>query len=388
MRAHMASALVIALLCVGVSNCTFDAQAVAVQQSQVEIHAVLDPGVQAQAILVERSLTGTQSVRGRRFDTLDPINTGGGIPVSGANVSITGPDGTFQGTEVRYTGKAATYGAGRYVIPLSASSAIKPGATYTLRVTTLDGAAVTGTTTVPRATAFSPGSALTAFNRDTDTLRLTWKPAQSMRTYGISVDTPYGGFFLFSDTTRVVLPGDLRNIFAADLVRAFIPGFRQSVTIYAADSNFYDYYRTRNDPFTGSGIINRLTGGVGLFGAVVVIDGRTLDVTQKPVEPAFEGDYDVLTVPVAAKNYIDAMHLYIETKGEPSSLSGWYMRDRALGVKYGMDGTRHNGLITLTLMQAQVANETFAVFTGRQVGDSLIGSYNNISGRVVLLKRK
>ena len=388
MRVCIARLLLCGLLVAGASNCTIDKQTVSVQGSEVDIHAVLDPGAPAQAVLVERSLNGTVSVRGRRFDTLDPINTGGGIAVSGATVSITGPDGTFQGSEVRYPGKAATYGAGRYVISLSAAAAIKPGGHYTLRVVTIDGAVITGSTTVPMAVAFSPGAVITPFNRATDTLRLTWAPAQSARTYGVTVDSPYGGFFLFTDTTRVVLPGDLRNIFASNLVRAFIPGFQQSVSVYAADSNFYDYYRTRNDPFTGSGIINRLSGGVGVFGAIVVINGRTLDVTQPLREPAFEGDYDVVQVPAAGKTYIDVLRLYVETPGEPAALSGWYMRDRATGVKAGVDGTRSNGLISIKLLQDQEANETFAVFSGRQVGDSLIGAYNNISGQVVLRRRK
>lgn len=371
-----------------VSGCTSPDQSIAAGTSEVEVHAVLDPGVSSQAVLVERSLNGTVGVHTRRFDSLDPINTGGGIAISGAGVSISGPDGTFQGAEVRYTGKAAGYGAGRYVIPLSAAAAIKPGARYTLRVVSPDGSIVTGSTTVPRATAFTPGSALTPFNRDTDTLRLTWSPAQSTRSYGIDVSTPYGSFYLFTDTTRVVLPGDLRNIFASNLVRAFIPGFRQSVTIYAADSNYYDYYRTQNDPFTGAGIINRLSGGVGLFGSLVVIAGRTLDVTQQPREPTFEGDYDVVQAPAAAKTFVDVLHLYVETPGEPASLSGWYMRDRTTGVKAGFDGTRIDGALTITLMSTQNANETFQVFTGRQFGDSLIGAYNNVSGRVVLLRRK
>ncbi|MEP6619195.1 MAG: DUF4249 family protein [bacterium] len=371
-----------------ITACTYDKQPVQVQPSEVEVHAVLDPGVLPQAVLVERSLNGTQEVHTRRFDSLDPINTGGGIPVSGANVSITGPDGTFQGTEVHYGGKAASYGAGRYVIPLPAAAAIKQGAHYTLRVVTLDGKTVTGSTTVPRAAAIEPSKVLAPFDRNTDTLRLSWNTAHSMRTYGVSIDTPYGAFFLFTDTTSMVLPGSLRNLFASNLVRTFIPGFRQSVTIYAADTNYYDYYRTQNDPFTGSGVINRLTGGVGLFGALLVMDGQMLDVTQRITEPSFEGDYDVPQVPSAARTYVDVLHLYVETPGEPSSLSGWYMRDRTSGVKAGLDGTRTDGHITITLMQAQHGNEALAVFTGQQVGDSLIGTYNNVIGRVVLLRRK
>ena len=33
----------------------------------------------------------------------------------------------------------------------------------------------------------------------------------------------------------------------------------------AIDANIFDYVRTFNDPYTGSGIISRVQGGLGLF---------------------------------------------------------------------------------------------------------------------------
>ena len=97
------------------------------------------------------------------------------------------------------------------------------------------------------------------------------------RSYFVRVESPFGPFFLFTDSTAIRLTGDLRNIFAGDFQHVFIPGFRQDVFVGAVDSNFYDYYRTQNDPFTGAGIINRVNGGIGLFGSIVSIEHRHAD---------------------------------------------------------------------------------------------------------------
>src|SRR6185503_14289810 len=102
-----------------------------------------------------------------------------------------------------------------------------------------------------------------AFNRDRDTVVLNWQPVSRARTYAVRVESPHGPFFLFTDSTHLTLTGALRNLFADDIPRVFVPGFRQQVTITAVDSNFYDYYRTQNDPFTGSGLISRIRGGIG-----------------------------------------------------------------------------------------------------------------------------
>ncbi|MEO6529050.1 MAG: DUF4249 family protein, partial [Gemmatimonadaceae bacterium] len=283
--------------------CTFDQQTVAVQVPQVVVHAVLDPGALQQQVLVERTLSGSVDIsKNQRFDPLDPINTGGGVPVSGAEVTISGPGGTVRGIEARVDGKPSTYSSGRYVVPLNIGNVttglmLRPGSRYELRVRTPDGTVVTGSTVVPNIAAVSASSRLDAFNRDVDSLRFTWRDVSGARSYLLRIESPFGPFLLFSDSTHLTLPGGLRNYFAASLERVFIPGFRQRASLAAVDSNYYDYYRSRNDPFTGSGIINRLEGGIGLFGSAVQINARTVDVTQNAREPAFEGTYDVVSSP-------------------------------------------------------------------------------------------
>lgn len=389
MRPHLLLGLCAAL---GAAACTFDQQTIVPAPAQVVVHAVLDPGASQQEVLVERTLTGTVLVNEHiKFDALDPINTGDGLPIAGAKVSIAGPDGVLNGVEITYTGKAPGYGAGRYVVKTDATgSRIRPGARYTLTVRTTEGAVVTGTTVVPNANPFTlaVGAPLLSFNRDRDTLAVSWAPVPLARSYGVRTESPFGPGYLYTNETDVRFAGDVRNIFASDLPRLFIPGFQQTYTVFAIDTNYFDYYRSRNDPFTGSGIINRLAGGIGLFGSSVVIGARTLDVTQQPVEPAFEGDYELAVGPAMTNRYVDVLRLYVETPGTTfASLSGWYSRDRKLSARDGIAGTRDGARIELRFLVNQDARQRLVTFVGAQVADSLIGTYVGVTGRVVFRRR-
>jgi hypothetical protein len=388
LRDDIVFVLKIALCLLGIAACTFDEKAIAVAPSQVVVHSVLDAGTNQQEVLVERTLSGSVSINNSvRYDVNDPINTGGGVPVSKALVTITGPDGIATGFEIQYAGKASTYGAGRYVVSLRP----RPGARYTLAVRAGDGSLVTGSTIVPNITPVTlvPGTPLVPFNRDRDTLALAWNTVPFARSYGFRTESPFGAFMLFTDTTRLKLSGDIRNVFASDFQRLFIPGFQQTYTVFAVDTNYFDYYRSRNDPFTGSGIINRLTGGIGLFGATATVATRTLDVTQQPIEPALEGEYEIAQGPVSptGRPYIDVMRLYVETPGTAfASLSGWYARDRRTNVRDGIAGARDGTRIELELLINQDSRQRFARFIGTQSGDSLVGAYDFVVGKVVLKK--
>jgi hypothetical protein len=219
-------------------------------------------------------------------------------------------------------------------------------------------------------------------------LKLSWTPAKGARTYAFRVESPFGAFQLFSDTAKLALPGGLRNLFASDLQRVFIPGFQQMMTLYAVDTNYFDYYRSRNDPFTGSGIINRLDGGIGLFGSVVTIDVRMLDVTQQPKEPALEGDYELIQAPSTPQKIVDVFRLYVETQGPPTSLSGWYSRDRTKTPRDGIAGARDGTRIELQFLLDQDSRRRLATFVGAQQGDSLVGSYVGVGGVVVYRRRR
>ena len=390
MRGGVSATVISGCVLLGVTACTFDQKVIAAPPSQVVVHAVLDPGDTLVEVLVERSLTGTITVGKSRFDPLDPVNSGGGVPAKGAQVSITGPDGTALGVELAHAGKASTYGAGRYVFR---RLVVRPGARYLLNVRTVDGIVVTGSTLVPDFTQ-DPSAPVPAprspFQRDRDTLSLSWPVVPNARTYGLRIDAPFGAFQLFSDSTRLHLAGTLRNFFASDLPRVFIPGFQQSYAVYAADTNFFDYYRSGNDPFTGSGIINRLQGGIGLFGSTVVLNASSVDVTQPTTEPAFEGDYEFIQGNTAARNFVDVMHLYVETPATATlgaSLSGWYSRDRRVAGRDGVIGARDGTRIELRFLVNQNAETRLVTFVGRQSNDSLIGNYSGVVGTVAFRRR-
>jgi len=373
-----------------VAACQFDEKVVAVQAPQVVVHAVLDPGAPFQQVLVERTLTGAVSVSDeQRFDPVDPINSGGGIPIGDCQVSVSGPDGVFIGEEALAPGKPFNYHTGRYVLhlptePFGSPVPLRTSGRYTLRVVTPEGSVVTGTTVLPYVFAVT-GTPTIPFNRDRDSLSLSWGSLAGARSYLLRVESPFGPFLLFTDSTHVTLKGDLRNYFASSLEHVFIPGFRQRVSVAAVDSNYFDYYRTRNDPFTGAGIINRLQGGIGLFGAAVSVAGRTLDVAQDSREPTLEGVWDV-TEPDNAVVLVQALRLYVETPGEPAALSGWFMPLNSPDARVGMVGTRSNGRIVLRMLANQSASDTVAVWSGVQRGDSLIGAFGG-GAQIVFVKR-
>ena len=99
------------------------------------------------------------------------------------------------------------------------------------------------------------------------------------------IETPFGPRSFFTDSTRVRLTGELRNTDVKVLPHVFFPGFPQAVTVSAVDSNYYDWYRTHNDPALGRGLVNRVQGGFGLFGSLVRLRFELRVVAPQP-EPA------------------------------------------------------------------------------------------------------
>jgi hypothetical protein len=326
----------------------------------------------------------------QRFDPVDPINSGGGIPIGDCQITVTGPDGVFIGEEALAPGKPFNYHTGRYLLhlptqPFGSRVPLRTGGRYELRVVTPEGGIVTGTTVLPSAFVISGSAPMEPFNRDRDSLRLGWNSLAGARSYLLRVESPFGPFLLFTDSTHITLRGDLRNYFASSLERVFIPGFRQPVSVAAVDANYFDYYRSRNDPFTGAGIINRLQGGIGLFGAAVSVAGRTLDVVQDSREPAIEGLWDAAD-PDNVMVLVQTLQLFVETPGEPAALSGWFIPIAGPDARQGMVGTRSNGRIVLKLLSNQSATDTIAVFSGVQRGDSLTGDFGG-AAQVVFVKR-
>lgn len=352
------------------AGCEFGKAVIPAPAPRIVVHAVLNAGAAEQIVLVESSLTGRVVIDDSlKFDPLDPIRTAGGEPITGADVRLLAGTDTVgvAATETRVSGR----GTGRYVVS-RAQLAISPGATYRLGIRTTDGRAVTGHTVVPGAPGgWRADAALTtqplAFNRDVDSLRLAWAGAAGGRSYAVRVETPFGPWALFSDSTSFTLSGGLRNFLAAGLPNVFLPGFSQQLSITSVDQNFYDYNRSGNDPFGGSGLISSVNGGLGLFGSLVVLG--TYDVATTRVDKA---TIDARWVGTAANGSTVELDLWLDDPGpSASALTGRQRAPRryVLGIQSGET-------VRLATLVGSSSADTLAFFTGRLAGDSLVGSYD------------
>jgi hypothetical protein len=226
------------------------------------------------------------------------------------------------------------------------------------------------------------------FNRDHDAVFAQWNRAPGARAYAVRIESPFGPFFLFTDSTAIRLTGELRNLFAGDLQRVFVPGFRQDMIIAAVDSNFYDYYRTSNDPFTGSGIINRVDGGLGMFGSIVNLNTGTLVVAADVSEP-IEGRFR-LTPTTPDANTPTIITLYVESKPArddlPAAITGRYTLGNSTTRGDGLIGRMIGTDIDFALLLNQLAGDTVDVFVGELTGDTLRGTYRQRGGSVVFVR--
>ena len=357
--------------------CEFGERAIAPPEQRAVVHAVLAPEFNEQSILVEELLTGRVTVNDSVLgSTTDPIVTGGGVPITDARVTVTDEQGNValaRETQVSRSAPPGDGGTGVYKFvnaapggPLGNTVLVRPGHRYTLRVETVDGRVVTGSTVVPgrRDSATAPVVAFRSFNRDRDTLTLRWSAIEGARSYAVRVDSPLGPFYLFSDSTSFRVTGDLRNLFVERLPRLFLPGFRQTISVAAVDSNYFDYYRSGSNPFTGTGIINRLSGGIGLFGAYVPITTQSLQVTGEADEP-IEGRY---VAPVGAGR--EQLRVWVNgVEGGVTLLSGSY---RLPGEEqFGYTGTLQGDRMVLRAYLNQDTRLVFRDIVGTVHGDTL-----------------
>lgn len=373
-----------------ISSCELGTVTVGKTNPTIVVHGVLNPNAATQVVLVERTLSGAITVPEVNFDPNDPIASAGGIPVSGALAEIFDSSGRrFVGVEDRVVPANNGKGAGVYRFAIS-PALLQLGTRYQLHVHTAEGEDLTAFTTIPEPQATGTGSLTRVFNRDHDTLVIQWARTRAARSYAVRIESPFGPFFLFTDSLRVRITGDLRNPFANALQRVLIPGFRQDVLLAAVDSNFYDYYRTNNDPFTGSGIISRVSGGLGLFGSLVTLNTGSLTVVADQTEP-IEGRFRLVDLEgPEAGGFAGQLILYVESKAArsdlPAALSGRYVTGGPAARSDGVIGEQRGSAVTLALLENQSASDTADVFTGELRGDTLIGTYRHTRGTSVFVK--
>lgn len=247
----------------------------------------LDPGVPAQYIVVERSLTGTLDVPDQDSLRAPPRPP---LPVVGASVVVRRDDGVAM---------VFTEGTTPGVYELDSATAagfFQANRVYTLRVDTPAGRVVTGRMRMPDfpvVGGIPPDGA--EFNRDHDTLQVTWSGGGATKGVFVQVRPRDIGrrltMFFFTDSTTFRVGGTQRLPFVSDEHPpiVFVPGTRQTFTVAGIDTNLFDFTRSGNEPFTGSGFLNTLEGALGVFGGVAPVN-RTYRIIADADDP-IEGRY-------------------------------------------------------------------------------------------------
>jgi hypothetical protein len=362
-----------------VSACQFDAITVPNGRERPVVHAVLNPWASEEVILVERTLTGRANIDDdQRENRNDPIVSGGGIPIRNALVVLYNEaNDSVVAVEDALTNNGRGAGVYRFRNPAAPRQSdnpalpamrILPGGTYRLKIITTTDDTVRGITKLPRSTTVPPSGGR-FFNRDRDTLRFFWDAVPETQRYLVRIDSPWGPMFLFTEQLEARLPGNMRNIFQESFPRVFIPGFQSTVSVAAVDPNYFDYYRSGNDPFTGTGLINRLEGGIGVFGSLSELYSYTVFVSANLDEPV-EGWYELVRREGPLAPF--TMKLYVE-----SSAQGF---DFITGEHFGsidlrsgsLVGIRAGDKLNMALLESDMA-DTVATFSGNIVGDTLIG---------------
>jgi hypothetical protein len=260
-------------------------------------HTPLGPG--SDVVLVQAVLNPTRSVQHiviRRSGT----DLTGGVPVHGATVTLTAPDGAVHvASEVASpSDPQGTYNFdARYDVAVGALTVGKP---YHLRVVTAAGTITEGDAIVP---ATPPPQLMTErrFDPATDTLRFAWPRVTDAQAYEVriipQVDStnviytdPYGqvyyggyaggGYLAYVDTS-VALAGTARQHNAL----VFQPGGRYVVIVSAVDDHYYDYFSRESDPYSATPLPSSLRGGVGVFGAIVPILWQSIVVEGSVPRP-------------------------------------------------------------------------------------------------------
>jgi hypothetical protein len=227
------------------------------------VHAVLDPGVQHQLIVIQAT---TGDVRGQR-------------ELPGAVVTIATPDGrTLTAVERRDTAALNRVVSPKvtsvYDVDVGATGLI-PGGTYQLRVVAPDGRTVAGQTTIPNAVPSTATTPTQTIDRDRDTVSLHWSRVPGARGYQVFVSSIASTFSVFADTS-VVLPGTTKVL--SDREDVFERRLTHQLAVIAVDVNYFDYYHRTSDFTTATGLVMHLDGGIGVFGSVVTVATRTIVV--------------------------------------------------------------------------------------------------------------
>jgi len=372
------TALVLLSLTIG---CELDKTPIPPKTPQIVLQGVLNAGTFSQVVLLERTRSGLVYVISPPYDTDDPVTSDEGIPETGATVTLITPSG--QAIQAIEDSKVnAGKGQGVYRIPLTGNSLVR-NQPYHLLVQTSSGETLSAETSVPDGVSTTNVVYRTAFDRTTETFAVAWPASATAKSYLVRIETPYGPRQFFTQDTSVSLPGMLRNVAVAELPHVFFPGYAQNIAVAAVDSNYYDWFRTHNDVISGEGLINRITGGVGVFGSLVLLEDDFVQVTApktQPIEGTFNfsgSSFDELAV-----RYL-SFDIYIESpsarSGQSDALSGRYFPKPRIDYHgcpvCGFLGTARGSQVELAMFDGWSARDTIEVFDGQLHGDTLTGYF-------------
>ena len=377
------------ILTLALGGCEIEKVGIPPTEPRTALHGVLSATASTQVVMLERTRTGTVA----SFDLGDPFFTAE-VAETDAVVTLIAPGGQVLLAREDNTVPANNgRGAGIYRFDLP-GPALARGAAYRLNVVTAAGNTLSAETSVPDGVA-APGAEQRNFDRTRDTLLLSWPPSSGARSYFVRIETPFGPRSFFTDSTHVRLTGALRNADVTSLPRVFIPGFPQTVTVSAVDSNYYDWFRTHNNRLSGTGVISRVNGGIGVLGSLVRLRFAELRVLTDQREPT-AGTFDFVGTQFdqSVTPYL-SLELHVESPAarddQADALSGRYDRRPFFGIigclTCGLLGTVRNGQIELALLREWSARDTAEVFNGEIRGDTIVGFYRGQGGPVRFVRR-
>jgi hypothetical protein len=396
------SALVLVLLG---TACEIEKVAINPPPTMFALHGMLSATASTQVVLLEHTRNGTIEFVGPPIDLPDPTVSDDGVAESDALVTLQSPTGELYVAREDYTVRSDGKGRGIYRFSLP-GSALERNASYRLAVRTFQGALLSAETSVPGGVAtedeLGPPATDVLFDRSRDTLDLRWPASVGARSYFVRIETPLGPRSFFTESTHVRLPGELRNANVTSLPHVFIPGFPQTITVSAVDSNYYDWYRTKNDAIAAEGLVSRVQGGIGVLGSLVRLRLERVHVVAPQSQPvAGEFVFDGTQFERSVTPFL-SLTLYLESPSaradQPDLLSGRY--EVRSGWKFtgcqvcGLFGTARDGAIKLALLEVGIdtkgwsGRDTTELFTGELKGDTITGSYSGLGGRVRFVKRR
>jgi hypothetical protein len=325
----------------------------------VVVHGVMRADRGHQFIVVERSFTGE----------IEDVFLGGTIPTKGApadpirgatvmvrNIDL--PDDPCGSPvqfleEINGPGTPERYGV--YWAPEGCPT-LRPGDSLELLVETPAGDSIGGAALVTGLDSailnvlgedvpFGADTVIT-FNRDRDILRLSVEPiagrllqVEVLRTgqldmfRGIDV---WPGARIHADTMSVAIPGDLVDAGGrSDGGDVFRAGRDYILTVAVTDLNYYDFSRSSSNDYTGRGFLNRLTGGIGVFGSLSA-SSLPLRVVGE-LDDEREGDYwlrgTVRDIPVDAILTVYAVRSAKDTEASALLTGNWFSKEVVPGTE-------------------------------------------------------